>query len=658
MSRNLRSCRHCCCGSLRPQITSAFRLIMALHADKANDVATASNFKQVVTRHLHLDIDVDFESKRILGQVKLSLDTLADKLESVVLDVHEALEIEGVKIQNKSGTSKDAKFKVVSFAKYGKALVITLPDSFTKGDKFDTVIDFVTSPGPAVCWMDPAQTADKKYPLMYTQGQAILNRSFFPCQDTPMVKAPYSAFVNVADNFTALMSAPRMSRGEKANRNGVKECFFFEQDVPVQVYLVALAVGDFVSAEVGPRSKVWSERSLVDKAQAEFNGEIEKFLQAGEQLFGNYVWTRYDILIMPPSFPFGGMENPCLTFVTPCIVVGDKSLIDVVIHEISHSWFGNLVSIANWGEFWLNEGFTMYAQRRIQDKIYGRPFSALETATGQSLLHSQIDLDGTDHPLTKLRVVIDEGVDPEDTYNETPYEKGFCFVSYLCSLTGDVEKFDDFLKAYVEQFKFKSIVSEDLFDFFFSYFPKLKEEKVDEKRGFEFVKTWLDKPGRPVFTPDLSDKDRLTAEADEVAEIMSDGRRKGSEAKDISGWQTYQIMYFLDILSRNSPLPDGCMQKLAATYPQLAKSQNAEITLRWCEIVIKNDASEHFDNVRNFLKSQGKQKYTKPLYVLMARGTDRARHLGASVFRETRDALHVQVRQYVAEILEEAGILV
>lgn len=370
------------------------------------------------------------------------------------------------------------------------------------------------------------------------------------------------------------------------------------------------------------------------------------------------MWTRYDILIMPPSFPFGGMENPCLTFVTPCIVVGDKSLIDVVIHEISHSWFGNLVTNANWSEFWLNEGFTMYAQRRIQEKIYGPTFNALETATGQSLLLAQIDLDGSDDPFTRLRVVIEKGVDPEDTYNETPYEKGFCFVSYLCSLVGDVDKFDNFLKAYVNHFKFKSVVAEDMFDFYLNYFPELKENKVDEKKGMEFHKVWLNRTGQPPFTPDLSAKDALAAEADKAAEIMSDGRRKATEAPDISNWQTYQTMYFLDILSRNSPLPDGCMNKLATTYPSLAQSKNAEIMQRWCEIVIKNDASEHFENVRNFLTIQGKQKYTKPLYKLMAKGTSNVRHLAGSIFKETRDALHICVRQYVIEILDAEGIMV
>jgi len=626
---------------------------------KHGDPATACNFTEVVTKHLHLDIDVKFDSKTVCGLVKISFEVLSEKLEFVSLDIHKCMEIKSVNIQKESGNAANASFTNEDFTDFGRKLTVTVPEILSKGDKFDLIAEFVTGTGgPAVEWLDPEQTADKNHPLMYTQGQSVLNRSFFPCQDTPMVKSTYTALVNVPENFTALMSAPIMSKGEVANRNGTKDCFFFHQDIPVQVYLLALAVGDFVSAEVGPRSRVWSERSVVKKAEEEFKGEIETFLQMGEELFGEYVWTRYDILIMPPSFPFGGMENPCLTFVTPCIVVGDKSLIDVVIHEISHSWFGNLVTNANWSEFWLNEGFTMYAQRRIEEKLFGKPFYALEAATGQSLLDVQYDLNGVDSPLSRLRVVIEKGVDPEDTYNETPYEKGFCFVSYLCSLVGSVEEFDAFLKEYVKKFRYQSIVAEDLFDFFFSQFPKLKEEKVDEKPKLEFVKTWLNKAGRPPYVPDLSAKDSLTADADKAAEIMCDGRRKATDAPDISNWQMYQTMYFMDIVSKNSPLPDGCFKKLASTYPSFAKSSNAELLQRWCEIVIKNDACDYFDNVKQFLSMQGKKKYTKPLYRLMAQGTDSVRKLASSCFKETRASLHIQVREEVAQILDDTGILV
>ncbi|XP_012939329.1 aminopeptidase B [Aplysia californica] len=627
---------------------------MGLHADSAEDPATASNFREAVSSHLHLDVDVDFDTQTISGVNRISMECLTDGLKQVILDVHEALTIKKVTTQR----TRDVDFKIEPFDIYGQSLVLTFPQAFAKNEKFDVEIEFVTSPSPGVCWLEPPQTTDKKLPLMYTQGQAVLNRSFFPCQDTPAIKVTFSANVKVPDGFTPLMSANKMSTGEKPNRKGETDCFFFEQEVPIPVYLVAMAVGDFVSAEIGPRSKVWAERSMLDKAAAELRGDVEEFLLAGEQLFGEYVWTKYDILVMPPSFPFGGMENPCLTFITPCNIVGDKSQNKVVIHEISHSWFGNLVTNASWSDFWLNEGFTMYAQRRIEEKMYGKAYMCLEAATGQALLNRHIDREGTDHPLTKLRVVIDRGVDPDDTYNETPYEKGFCFLSYLCSLVGSVEVFDVFLKAYVDKFKYKSVLSEDFFDFFLEYFPRLRDEKVDEKPGLEFVATWLNKPGRSPYCPDLSDKKELTAEAERAAEIICDGRRKGSEAPDMSLWKAYSVLYFLDEVASKSPLPAGCMKKLADTYPFLSASHNSEILLRWCEVVIKNDAGNFFQDVRSFMKSQGKLKYTKPLYSEMTRGSDAVRHLAVEIFRETRESLHVQVREYVASLLKDAGLLV
>ncbi|XP_023933326.1 aminopeptidase B-like, partial [Lingula anatina] len=271
------------------------------------------------------------------------------------------------------------------------------PETYEGGKKFVLKIDYVSTGGPGVCWLDPAQTAGKVKPYMYTQGQASCNRSFFPCQDTPAVKCPYSATVKVPKGFTAVMSASE-SRKE-ATAEDDHETFFFSLQQPVQSYLVALAVGDLASAEIGPRSRVWTEPSMLEKAKNEFDGEVEIFLSKGEELFGPYQWGRYDLLVMPPSFPYGGMENPCLTFVTPCLLVGDKSLTDVVIHEISHSWFGNLVTNANWGEFWLNEGFTMFAQRRIMEELpgLGKAYTCLEATTGLALLRQHMDDTGEDH---------------------------------------------------------------------------------------------------------------------------------------------------------------------------------------------------------------------------------------------------------------------
>ncbi|EPQ20361.1 Aminopeptidase B [Myotis brandtii] len=411
-----------------------------------------------------------------------------------------------------------------------------------------------------VCWLAPEQTAGKEKPFVYTQGQAVLNRAFFPCFDTPAVKCTYSALIQVPDGFTAVMSADTW---ERRGPHG----FFFRMSHPIPSYLVALAIGDLASAEVGPRSRVWAEPCLVEAARQEYDGVIEEFLAAGEKLFGPYVWGRYDVLFMPPSFPFGGMENPCLTFVTPCLLAGDRSLADVIIHEISHSWFGNLVTNANWSEFWLNEGFTMYAQRRISTRLFG--------------------------------------VDPDDTYNETPYEKGFCFVSYLAHLVGDQDQFDRFLQAYVKEFKFQSILADDLLEFYLEYFPELKQRKVDAIPGFEFDR-WLNTPGWPPYLPDLSPGDALMKPAEELAQLWAAPEldMPAIEAVAIGSWKTYQLVYFLDKVLQKSPLPPGNVKKLGELYPKISGARNAELRLRWGQIVLRNDLQEDFGKVKDFLQSQ------------------------------------------------------
>ncbi|KAL5011459.1 hypothetical protein ScPMuIL_010010 [Solemya velum] len=606
---------------------------MSLVSDTVDDVATASNFREVQVCHYHLDFNVSFEKKEMKGAALLDFKT--NKTASVVtLDVHETLKVHKV---TKDGM--ELKFEVSPFTGYGSTLKVQLMESVSKDEEFRLQIEYTATGGPGVCWLEPAQTAGKVKPYVYTQGQAVMNRSFLPCQDTPAIKSTYSANIKVPKGFTAVMSASESSSyGEVANMSGDKDCYFFKLPIPIPSYLIALAVGDIQSADIGPRSRVWTEPCRLEDAKAEFGGVVEDFIATGEKLFGPYVWGRYDILVMPPSFPFGGMENPCLTFVTPCLLVGDKSMTDVVIHEISHSWFGNLVTNANWSEFWLNEGFTMFAQRCITEELFGTAYACLETATGLELLRQHIQNTGEDHPLNKLRVVIEPGVDPDDTYNETPYEKGFSFVSYLQELAGGKEVFGKFLKSYVDKFKYKSLVAEDTLRYYLEYFPGVRQqtlaggEVVDrEKHDFH---DWLYKPGTPPYCPDLSAGRELTEPAESLAQFWIE--KGGSEPPnvDISNWKTFQVLHFLD-----------------KGYPQISNTHNAEIRLRWSKLTIKNDYQEDFPNVEEFLKSQGKQKYTLPIYRALIKGSKEAKKFANEVFSKTCDQLHVNVQVYVQEII-------
>ncbi|XP_007939379.1 aminopeptidase B [Orycteropus afer afer] len=634
--------------------TGAGAVRRPLHSAQALDVASASNFRAFEMLHLILDLRAEFGppgSRSLKGSAALELRCLVPEGASeLLLDSHPCLEVTAAALQREQPGSEESPaepvpFHTRPFSHYGQVLCVAFPQPCRAGERFKVLLTYHVGEGPGVCWLTPEQTAGKK-PFVYTQGQAVLNRAFFPCFDTPAVKYRYSALIEVPDGFTALMSA---NTWEKRGPNK----FFFQMCHPIPSYLIALAIGDLLSAEVGPRSRVWAEPCLIEAAKEEYSGVIEEFLATGEKLFGPYVWGRYDVLFMPPSFPFGGMENPCLTFVSPCLLAGDRSLADIIIHEISHSWFGNLVTNANWSEFWLNEGFTMYAQRRISTTLFGAAYTCLEAATGRALLRQHMDNTGEDHPLNKLRVKIEPGVDPDDTYNETPYEKGFCFVSYLAHLVGDQDQFDNFLKAYVDEFKFQSILADDFLEFYLDYFPELKKRKVDSIPGFEFDR-WLNTPGWPPYLPDLSPGDALMKPAEELAQLWATEEldMQAIGAVSVSPWKTYQLVYFLDKILQKSPLPPGNVKKLEETYPNISNARNAELRLRWGQIVLKNDYQEDFWKVKEFLQSQGKQKYTLPLYHAMMSGSEVAWALAKETFASTASQLHSNVVNYIQQILE------
>ncbi|XP_063966411.1 aminopeptidase B-like [Lytechinus pictus] len=617
-----------------------------LHSDTTIDNTTASNFRHIKVGHFHLKIKVDFSKKELAVKEVIDIKCL-QKCDEVILDSHDSIQISSI-VEKSSADDTDLQYEVKPFTSYGAALHICRACSEV-GEEFQIEVTYTVGKAPGLCWLDPSQTAGKSKPYLYTQGQAVLNRSFFPCIDTPAVKSTYSASVQVPSGFAAVMSADQW--GKDIN----PDIFTFRMNHLIPSYLVALAVGDIASAQIGPRSNVWTEPCLLDKAQAEFSVVVEDYISTAERLFGPYVWGRYDILVMPPSFPFGGMENPCLTFVTPCLLVGDKSLTDVVMHEIAHSWFGNLVTNATWSDFFLNEGFTMFAQRCIIEEVLGEPYMCLEAATGRSLLKQQMTDAGDDHPLNRLRVVIDKGIDPEDTYNEVPYEKGFAFVSYLASLVGGRSKFTEFLKSYCHQFKFKSIVAEDLFDAFLDFYPELQEQKIKDKEGFEFDQVWLNGTTWPPYVPDLSAGRTLMDPAEELASYwLSYHKEKDNKdlSLDISEWKTYQVLHFIDqLVEAEESIPHETLQEFAKTYPQIQDTHNAEIRLRWSQVTIRSDFSDDLPNVKAFLIAQGKQKYTVPIYAALMKGSTRMKDFAAEMAALTKDQLHVNVRKYVEKMV-------
>lgn len=380
------------------------------------------------------------------------------------------------------------KFRISdAVADIGSKLTIDLP---TKTDgELTLVIQYKTSPGAsALQWLSAEQTSGKKHPFMFSQCQAIHARSIVPCQDSPAVKFTYKATVKHPQELTALMSAIRLG-----NETGVTT---FEQTVPIPSYLLAIAVGDLYSKRVGPRSHVWAEKDVVDEAAEEFSG-TEEFIKTAEAICGPYLWKVYDLLVMPPSFPFGGMENPCLTFVTPTVIAGDKSLVDVVAHEISHSWTGNLVTNKNFEHFWLNEGFTVFVEQKIIGRLRGDQYRDFHALHGLSELKDTIKNQLKDEPeLTKLVVDL-SNVGPDDAFSTVPYMKGSTFLRYLEDLFGGPDVFEPFLKKYLDKFKYKSILTKDFQQFVYEYF----NEKIPDKLSEVDWDKWLFSPGMPVVIP-------------------------------------------------------------------------------------------------------------------------------------------------------------
>ncbi|KAF0031022.1 hypothetical protein F2P81_017753 [Scophthalmus maximus] len=503
------------------------------------DVASASNFSCFQLRHFHLDLRVNFAVKEISGWLVLDLIPVQPGVHTLVLDSHPSLLIHAIDCKipgSRQDEPVSLTYRVDPFTDYGSSLNIILPPgAVTPGRLVQITIRYTTTDGPAT------------RPLVFTQGHSVCNRSFFPCFDSPAVKSSYTATVRVPDGFTALMSATRSSYSRP------DRVFQFSMESPVPSYLVALVAGELQHVDVGPRSRVWAEPCLLSCAVQKLGGSVERWLGVAEQLFGPYLWGRCDIVFLPPSFPIVAMENPCLTFIIASILESSEFLLIDVVHEIAHGWFGNAVTNATWEEMWLSEGLATYAQRRITTEAYGEAFTCLETAVRLDALHRQLRLLGDNNPVSKLQVQFEPGVNPSSLMNLFTYEKGFCFVSYLSLLSGDVRRFDCFLRDYISQFKFKSVVARDLIDLFLVCFPELQDSA--HREGLEFER-WLSGCGPPLYEPDLSAGGALIQPVHDLCDLWSSDapNLQTLTTFDLSAWSTFQIVLFLDRMLDHAPL--------------------------------------------------------------------------------------------------------
>ncbi|KAM8767958.1 aminopeptidase RNPEPL1 [Acanthopagrus schlegelii] len=613
------------------------------------DVASASNFRCFQLQHFHLDLRLNFAVKEMSGWLVLDLVPIQPGVQTLVLDSHSSLlihsidsKVPGVGLEEPVSLT----YRVDPFTDYGSSLNISLPAAAVKpGQLIQITVRYTTTDGPAIWWLDSELTCGQSRPLVFTQGHSVCNRSFFPCFDTPAVKSTYTATVRVPDGVTVLMSASRSSYSKQ------DRVFEFSMEFPVPSYLVALVAGDLQHVDVGPRSRVWAEPCLLACAVKKLGGSVERWLGVAEELFGPYLWGRCDIVFLPPSFPIVAMENPCLTFIIASILESSEFLLIDVIHEIAHGWFGNAVTNATWEEMWLSEGLATYAQRRITTEAYGDAFTCLETAVRLDALHRQLRLLGDNNPVSKLQVKFEPGVNPSCLMNLFTYEKGFCFVAYLSQLSGDIRRFDCFLRDYISEFKFKSVVAQDLIDYFLGYFPELKDAAVAQREGLEFER-WLSGSGPPLYEPDLSAGGALTQPVQDLCVLWksSDGRDLHAVSTfDLSAWSTFQIVLFLDRMLDLSPLTHDVMAALSACYSSLFDGLNAEVQIRWLQLVVRNSFYPELPRVRAFLHKHTSRMYTVPLYDDLVSGVMKC--VAVEIFNQTQRRLHPNLRRTLQQIL-------
>lgn len=518
----------------------------------------------------------------------------------------------------------------------GRALRIQLP----AGGVPRIGITYRTSPqATGLQWLDPAQTLGGDHPFLFSQCQAIHARSVVPLQDSPRARIPYAATLVVPTALTAVMSAgptttPPRTPQPASTPDGFR-AVHFDMPQPIPPYLFALAIGDLASRDLSPRSRVWAEPSSIEDAAWEF-AEVERFLGTAETLFGPYDWDRYDMLVLPPAFPYGGMENPRMTFLTPTLLAGDRSLVDVVAHELAHSWTGNLVTNADAEHFWLNEGWTVWAERRILEALHGVDAAALSWALGAHSLEHSLRRFGVDAPLTRLRTEL-TGVDPDDAYSTVPYEKGALFLTALERAAGR-DLFDAFVRRYLDRYRFGTITSEEFLVFLESELPGVAARVGAER--------WVYGSGLPPDAPRFH-SGQLDA-IDIAAAAWKAGIRPEREAA--RDWTPIETQLFLQRLPRPQD-PDGC--DWLDTNLALTGHRNAEVLCEWLTIAAASDWEPAFDRIRDFLHTVGRMKYLRPLYAALG-ASPRTRALARSVFSDASPRYHALARRMVQGILDES----
>ncbi|WP_448663787.1 M1 family metallopeptidase [Sphingomonas sp. CJ20] len=594
-----------------------------LTTPEARDAWTHAQPEVARVTHVDIDLRADFAAKTLSGTT--TLDILAARgARQIVLDV------DGLAIRSVT----DDKGRALPFTQgesapdLGAALTVQL------GGAKRIVIAYSTKPdASALQWLAPALTAGKVKPYLFSQGQPINNRSWIPTQDSPGIRQTWTAKITVPAGLIAVMSGERLDGATGQPAANGERSFRFRMDKPVPPYLIALAVGDLAFKATGPRSGVWTEPSMLDAAAHEV-GDVEKMIDAAQALYGPYRWGRYDMLVLPPSFPYGGMENPTLTFLTPTIITGDRSNTDVVAHELAHSWSGNLVTNATWSDSWLNEGFTTYFENRIMEAVYGPERAAMYADLDWDGLKKDIvEAGGDTAPTTRLHG------EPGTTAGQLDYFKGSTFLRTIEAAVGRA-RWDAYLRSYFDRHAFQPQTTA-------GFLADLRKNLIRGDAALEAklqLDRWAYQPGLPENAVHVTSATLAQVDA-KLAAVNAGGPIAAVQPQ---GWSTQQWLRFLNGLPRQqSP---ARLKELDGTLG-LSASTNAYVRSAWGELAIANRYAPALPAIEAFVTSVGRGLLVYPIYRdLMAQG-DWGAAIARDFYAKAKAGYHPGTAAGVAKII-------
>ena len=595
--------------------------------EDALDTRTYARPQVARVTHVALDLALDSEAKEVCGTAVLDVLAEQDGADTVILD-SDGLRISAV---------ADGEGNVLPFEIGAHDDEMGEPVTITMGEARRIAIDYCSAPeAAALQWLSPEQTAGGEHPFLLSQGQAILNRTWIPTQDSPGIRQTWEARITAPQPLTVVMSG--LTQGEPEEIDGDRRAFRFEMDKPVPPYLIAIAAGDIAFRELGPRTGVWGEPAMLDAAAAEL-ADTEAMVTAAEQLYGPYRWGRYDMIVLPPAFPYGGMENPVMTFLTPTFIAGDRSLTGLVAHELAHSWSGNLVTNSNWRDSWLNEGVTSYFEGRITEEIYGKERAEQEAVLSFATVEEVLARVGADDPGTALHQP--DGV--ESAGSEIIYDKGAAFLRTVEHIAGR-EKFDAWLRSWFDRHAFQPATSRMLLEDMEANLVAGDEELAEKLK----LREWIFEPGLPdnVVRPDP----RAFAEVDAAVESYRTTGTIPSQAW--AGWTSAERQRFL----KGVPVERSAAELAALDQALgLSRTGNNEELFLWLQMAMRNRYEPAVPQVEEFLATVGRTKFVRPLFQALMDEGGWGRPIARRIYAATRPGYHAVTQAAVDRVVNGAG---